>query len=153
MTDAEKVKVLRNAMEVIHQSATSTVKDIARKALDATFDFGEKPPADIPFDLARAQRGEKVQSKPDFKNHADVHFVGIDAIGKIVVQYDTGHFASYSPENLRMAPKKMLKLKIQVVQWKSGQLDVAMSNEVSELSYSATLIGDPIEIEVPDTRK
>ena len=120
--------------------------------LDAIYGEQSKPSADIPFSLEAAQCGEKVQWLCG-DTWKDVDFIGVASHGHLIFQLNNDEIFKTVREYIRMAPKKMLKLKVQVIAWQNGVIDVCMIDDIEPMGDGAILLGDPIEIQVPDTRK
>ena len=173
MTDQEKVKVLRDALEIIAVCGSATspaMKGIASDALAETAGtindeldavFGEQSkPADIPFDLSRAQRGERVQTL--FAGEwVDTHYVGPSSNGKNVFESNGEFFRQAGSLFMRMAPKKMRMMWIQpYIDYDSVMCSIPCDTAeearnsivAGDGSIDGEYLGDPIEIEVPDTR-
>ena len=110
-----------------------------------------------PFDLAAAQRGEKVQY-----NHGDigggfkdVHFVGVSAEGKMVVEALYGTIICAHAESLRMAPKPPKEMWIQLFFSPDGS-GLSCTNprsspdEARRAVSFCTMAGEPQKVLVPE---
>lgn len=174
MTDAEKLKILRDGILTIMSMvpSQSAIYDIGKETLAISYRGAEndsKPnaapskPADIPFDLEKAKRGEKIEWKVG-EEWKDVKFLGVATDLNIVFEYCCDEYkcelAKTTREYLRMAPIKMRKV---YVQFYYDRYIVSCTQpydtpdeafkSLSDGFPPSDLIGDPIEIEIPDTRQ